>query len=142
MKKFEKNTNKRAIIIAILIGTLIIGSALFMTRKINNADYTPKEASPVAGTASIKDGIQIIEIMAKGGFNPRISTAKAGIPTILRIKTRGTFDCSSVVRIPSLDVTKNLPATGTTDVDLGTQEVGTIYGSCGMGMYPFEIRFE
>ena len=89
-----------------------------------------------------KASSQIIEITAKGGYTPRKSIAKAGIPTILRLNTNGTFDCSSSVRIPSLDIFKNLPQSGTTDIDLGIQNVGTLNGSCGMGMYPFEIQFQ
>ena len=89
-----------------------------------------------------KASSQIIEITAKGGYTPRVSIAKAGIPTILRFNTNGTFDCSSSVRIPSLDIFKYLPQSGTTDIDLGIQSAGTLNGSCGMGMYPFEIQFQ
>jgi plastocyanin domain-containing protein len=86
------------------------------------------------------DGKQIIEIRAKGGYLPRVTTAQAGIPTTLRINTSGTFDCSSAIRIPSLKVSKNLPASGVTDIDLGTLAPGKIAGNCSMGMYPFEIQ--
>ncbi len=99
-----------------------------------------------SGTAgqnvSVVDGKQIIEIDARGGYSPRRSTAKAGLPTILRFKTSGTFDCSSSIRIPSLNISKILPQTGTTDVEVGSQNIGKLQGSCGMGMYPFEIDFE
>ena len=88
------------------------------------------------------DGKQIIEIKAKGGFLPRESVAKAGITTVLRLNTNGTFDCSSSVRIPSMNISKVLPSTGTTDIDLGSPNVTTLHGSCGMGMYPFEIKFQ
>lgn len=95
-----------------------------------------------ANNVSIVDGKQIIEISAKGGYQPRKSIAKAGIPTIIRFDTKGTFDCSSAVRIPSMNISKNLPQTGTTDIDIGTQKVATLQGTCGMGMYPFEVEFE
>ena len=85
---------------------------------------------------------QIIEIEAKGGYTPRKSVAKAGVPTILRFNTNGTFDCSSSVRIPSMNIFKSLPQSGITDIDLGIQKAGTLQGMCGMGMYPFEIDFQ
>ena len=91
---------------------------------------------------SIENGKQIIEIRAKGGYRPTHSIAKAGLPTILRINTNGTFDCSSSVRIPSMGIGQNLPLSGTTDIDLGVQKVTTLQGTCGMGMYPFDIKFE
>ncbi len=91
---------------------------------------------------SVIDGKQIIEIKAKGGYRPTHSIAKAGIPTTLRLNTNGTFDCSSSVRIPSMNINQNLPLSGTTDIDLGIQKVATLQGTCGMGMYPFDIKFE
>lgn len=91
---------------------------------------------------SIVDGKQIIEIDAKGGYQPRRSIAKAGISTIIRFNTKGTFDCSSAVRIPSLNISKSLPQSGATDIDIGSSQLGTLLGSCGMGMYPFEVVFE
>lgn len=93
-----------------------------------------------ANNVSVVDGKQIIEIRAKGGYLPRVTTAKAGMPTTLRVNTSGTFDCSSAIRIPSLKVSKNLPANGVTDIDLGTLATGAISGNCSMGMYPFQIN--
>jgi hypothetical protein len=95
-----------------------------------------------ANNVSVVDGKQIIEIKAKAGFSPVHSIAKAGISTILRIDTNGTFDCSSVVRIPSLNISQNLPMSGTTDIDIGSQKIAKLQGTCGMGMYPFDIKFE
>jgi len=101
---------------------------------------TPNNAQN-ANNVTIVDGQQIVEITARGGYQPRKSYAKAGIPTIIRFSTNGTFDCSSSVRIPSLNVYKNLPQTGKTEIDIGAQQISTLKGSCGMGMYPFEIEF-
>ncbi|MHB1316786.1 MAG: cupredoxin domain-containing protein [Minisyncoccota bacterium] len=77
------------------------------------------------------DGKQIINIRAK-----------AGVETVLRFDTTGTFDCSSSVRIPSMNISKTLPQTGSTDIDIGIQKVGVFKGTCGMGMYPFEVDFQ
>lgn len=114
------------------------GYLIFGGRSVEEIDTTDQGADNV----SVVDGKQIIEIRAKGGYLPRVTTAKAGIPTTLRINTSGTFDCSSAIRIPSLKVSKNLPANGTTDIDLGTLSVGAISGNCSMGMYPFQINVE
>ncbi len=100
------------------------------------------EAKNTTDKSEAINSSQIIEITAKGGYTPRKSVAKAGIPTILRINTNGTFDCSSSVRIPSMNIFKSLPPSGITDIDLGTPQKGALNGSCGMGMYPFEIEFQ
>ncbi len=121
------------------IAVIIIFGGGFLLLK----DRLPAGTEEVAGNnVTIVDGVQIIEIRAKGGYQPRVSVAQAGIPTILRFNTKGTFDCSSAVRIPSLDIEKILPPSGATDITLGEQETGTLQGTCGMGMYPFEIEFQ
>jgi P-type Cu+ transporter len=102
------------------------------------------EAGPIADGTNVymEGGTQVVEIAARGGYTPRDSVAKAGLPTLIRFKTSGTFDCSSSVIIPALGISKYLPQSGSTDVDLGTQPAGLLQGSCGMGMYPFAINFQ
>jgi plastocyanin domain-containing protein len=127
----------KATTISIIIALVLIVGAFMLTR---SSDDTRGIAN--ANNVSIVDGKQIIEISAKGGYQPRKSTAKAGIPTIIRFNTEGTFDCSSAVRIPSLNISESLPLSGMTDIDIGSDQLGTLKGSCGMGMYPFEVEFE
>lgn len=124
--------------IAIIIAVGIIGGAILLTKSGSN---NSQEASNISNV-TIVDGKQIIEIKAKGGYLPRVSIAKADTPTILRINTKGTFDCSSSVRIPSMNISQVLPNSGTIDIDLGSPKFGVLNGSCGMGMYPFEIEFQ
>lgn len=128
----------KAIIISILAaGALISGAYL-----LNQSSQAPREDNPVpANNVSVVDGKQIVVIKAKGGYQPRRSVAQAGIPTVLRFDTDGTFDCSAAVRIPSLNITQMLPQSGKTDIEIGNPQVGTLQGSCGMGMYPFEVVF-
>lgn len=100
---------------------------------------TEHQGAP-ANNVSIVDGQQIVEITAKAGYTPRVSEVKAGVPTILRVDTQGTFDCSSQIRVPSLDISRSLPPSGVTDIALGTLEAGVLQGTCGMGMYPFQLN--
>ena len=126
--------------LALITTVVLIGGTIGLT---GSTSSTPSaENSPVANNVSIVDGQQIIDLTAKGGYSPRVSTAKAGIPTIIRFHTTGTFDCSSSVRIPSMGVSKNLPPTGTTDIAITNPQVGPLQGICGMGMYPFQVNFQ
>jgi plastocyanin domain-containing protein len=127
----------KSTIISIIIALSLIGGVLVLGKSSSNA-----ENNVPVNNVSIIDGKQIIEIKAKGGYFPRKSIAKAGIPTIIRFNTTGTFDCSSYVRIPSLNIGQNLSSSGTTDIDLGVQTANNLQGACGMGMYPFEIDFQ
>lgn len=126
-------------ITSIMIALVLIGGAFIFSK---DGPKTINENTDYVENVTIENGIQIIEIKAKGGYIPRTSIAKAGIPTILRFNTNGTFDCSSSVRIPSLNVSRSLPISGVTDIDLGNSKPGILQGSCGMGMYPFEIDFQ
>ena len=102
-----------------------------------------KENSELVQNVEIKDGIQYITIDAKGGYSPRLSTAKAGIPTKLIVKTDGTYDCSSSLVVRAVGFQKLLPQTGETEIDLGIPEAGVpIEGVCGMGMYSFNVNFQ
>jgi plastocyanin domain-containing protein len=107
------------------------------------AHGSAKSGSTAATNASVAGGNQIIEISAKGGYRPQNSTAKAGTPTTLKIKTSGTFDCSSGLSIPKLGYHTQLPSSGETVVNVPPQQAGsTLTGVCSMGMYSFNIRFE
>src|SRR5574343_377778 len=125
----------KTIVISIFIAMILIVGAIVSTSGIstqsNNID-----------NVSIIDGKQVISINVRGGYQPRKSIAKANIPSMIRFNTNGTFDCSISVRIPSIGFSKILPQTGSTGIDIGTQNPGLLKGSCGMGMYNFEIEFK
>lgn len=124
------------IIIATLIAAGIIGGTMFFLSG-NSAPTTQ------VVTASVVDGKQIISITAKGGYTPRSSVARADMPTIIRVTTKGTFDCSSALTIPGIGYRTNLPLSGTTDINVPPQKAGTtLRGLCTMGMYTFSIDFQ
>ena len=99
-------------------------------------------AGDTGATVVEKDGVQIVRILARGGYNPRRITAKAGVPTVIEMETKGTYDCSSILVIPSLNYQKNLPPSGLTTIDVPPQRTGSVLkGLCGMGMFSFDIAF-
>ena len=120
----------------VIAGALIGGAILFSGPKSSGVSDAP------ANNVLVLDGIQVVEVSVKGGYHPQKSVAKAGLPTLLRFSTDSTYDCSSSIRIPSLGVSKFLPPTGKTNIDLGTPQAGILRGMCGMGMYTFEIAFK
>jgi len=127
-----KTTVIVSVVAVIVIGAIVIFS--LRGTKPNNV---------VAQNSAIVNGKQEVTIVAKGGYSPRTTTAKANTPTTLKIKTNGTFDCSSSIVISSIGYRKNLPSSGETLVDIPPQQPGTeLRGTCGMGMYSFIIKFE
>lgn len=135
--------NKTSLIIISLglivgIGIIFIGSS-----KNNKNTSSVNSKTEQVQNVSIRDGIQYVTIDAKGGYLPRVSNAKAGIPTKLIVKTNGTYDCSATLSIKSIGYQKILPRTGEEVIDLGIPKAGEpITGVCGMGMYNFVMNFE
>jgi len=127
----------KVIIISVIAAIILIGGALALGR-----GNTSSTNVGLAGNVSLVDGKQIIEIRAKGGYQPRRSFAQANLPTVHRFNTSGTFDCSASVRISSLNISRVLPQSGSTDINIGYGALGILQGSCGMGMYPFEVEFK
>lgn len=104
---------------------------------------TGTDAGAPAPTALMVDGKQIIDISAKGGYSPRVVEAKAGVPTVLRVNTNGTFDCSASLVIPRLSYQKFLQPSATEEILIpAEQATGTLQGLCAMGMYGFQIKFQ
>ena len=131
-------------IIAILIVVVLIGGAFVYSRNKNVSDDTRKEEiKEVKSNVSVVDGKQIITIDARGGYFPQMTIAKADMPTIIKVETKSTFDCSSALVIPDLNYQKNLPPTAVTEIEVPPQKAGEeIQGLCSMGMYSFQIKFE
>lgn len=127
----------KPIIISIVFSLVIIIGAFWFT--------SFRAPSDAGGTLSVTivDGTQFIDIAAKGGYSPRVVKAKAGVPTVLRVKTNNTFDCSSSVVIPRLSYQKILQPSQTEDIAISAEQAqGTLQGLCSMGMYNFQIKFQ
>jgi len=125
----------KSILVSICLSVLLIAGAFWFTSKPASVDNET--------AVSVVGGKQIIDITAKGGYSPRIVVAKAGMPTVLRVSTRGTFDCSSSLVIPKLSYQKFLPPSGTEEIAISAEEAqGTMQGLCSMGMYNFQIKFQ
>ncbi|MBY0539197.1 cupredoxin domain-containing protein [Patescibacteria group bacterium] len=125
-----------ATVISIVFAGILIAGAVFLSN-------SPASNQPLSNNnVTMENGKQVIEIDAKGGYAPQQTQAKAGIPTILRVATNGTFDCSSALTIPAVGYRENLPPSGTTDIEIPPQKVGaTVQGLCAMGMYNFSLKF-
>ena len=132
---------------------VVITGAVFVTRTIDQRAVDPPlnvlptaagvaaARGPTANVAMV-DGKQVVEILAKGNYSPRVTIAQAGVPTVIQLRTKETLDCTLSVNIPSLRVRRNLPTTGVVAVNVPAQAAGsTLEGVCSMGMYGFTVRF-
>ncbi len=121
------------LIASVLVALVVIGGTFALTQK---------PSPSTARNVSREGETQVIEVQAKGGYFPKVTIAQPGVPTVLRLTTEGTYDCSAAVSIPKLGFQKNLEASGVTEVTIPPQEPGTtLQGVCAMGMYSFQIQF-
>ncbi len=128
----------KLIVTATLLSIFLIFTTIVITGRNASSSQSPSLGTSIINT----EGKQIVELTAKGGYSPASVNAEAGKDTVLRIKTNNTFDCSAALVIPSLKISRMLPATGTTDIALGVQSAGSkVEGTCSMGMYRFSINF-
>lgn len=126
----------------ILTIALVVGIGIVFLGGSKSKDNTTTASTQATSNVEIKDGVQYVTIDAKAGYAPKVSTAKAGIPTKLIVKTNGTYDCSASLVIRSVGYQKILPQTGEETIDIGTPTAGQpLQGICGMGMYSFLVNF-
>ena len=93
-------------------------------------------------TAPNPDGSQSLAVLASNGYYPLSTTAKAGVPSVLRVYTNNTYDCSRAFLLPQGRLRKLLAPSGVTEIAIPAQEKGaTLFGTCAMGMYTFTITF-
>lgn len=129
------------IILALVVSIVLIGGTIWLVNR-GGAGSGDESSAGTATNVATMDGTQTITISAKGGYSPKITNAKADLPTVIKMDTSGTFDCSASLTIPSLNYRKSLPASGETAIDIPAQKAGsTLQGVCAMGMYSFTVKF-
>lgn len=138
-QKQEASSSKGVVIFMVITVLIVIG--FIVSNGSGNSTSTNANSAP-SNAVTVTGDKQIVEITARGGYTPGSVSAKAGVPTILRMNSNGASGCERALRIASLGVSKTLPTNGNTDIDLGTQSAGAkIKGSCSMGMYTFVVNF-
>lgn len=95
------------------------------------------DASQETGAATVDStGVQhiLIEVLDKS-FSPAHVQAKAGVPTMLTLRTDGIRGCTSSFVVPEAGIEQALPETGDTVADLGVLSPGPLRYTCSTGMY-------
>ena len=116
----------------------LVFAVIFFTTRDHNTPSTSDRTE-----VRLENGVQIIDVTAKGGYTPSFIKAQADLPTELHITTNGTYDCSSSLRIPALGYESLLKPTGTEIVSVPADRAnGVLKGTCAMGMYTFDVAFQ
>lgn len=123
----------------IAAGVCAAGFILFGGSSASTQAKTP--AAPEVNPVSIVDGKQIITIDTYRGYHPVHVTAKGGIPTTLSFVTHNTYDCSSALVIPSMNIKHVLGPNDKYDIALNPKAGEVLRATCQMGMYPLDVSF-
>ncbi|MGI8336778.1 sulfite exporter TauE/SafE family protein [Actinomadura scrupuli] len=87
-------------------------------------------------------GTQTITIWAfDRGYRPALLSARAGVRTVLVVRTARTTGCTRVFEVPAHRVERVLPVDGAATIDLGTPRPGRLRFTCAVGHYPGAITF-
>jgi len=127
------------VIIGFVMAFVIVGisAMVILSNKI------PITSDRIRVLTETPDGAQVADITARGGYFPSQIVLDADVPTVLRVSTNNTFDCSLALRIPKLKYSEFLPSNGVTEIIIPAQSAGTtIEGLCSMAMYRFALKFQ
>ena len=141
----KQESSKPFVIVLVITVIVIVGFIAvlgILSKNSGNPDVVGASTNTTSNTVSTTGDKQIVEVTAKGGYSPNVITAKAGVPTTLKMISNGAYGCERAFRISSLGIAQNLPVNGEIEFDLGTQTAGSkIRAACSMGMYSFTINF-
>lgn len=85
------------------------------------------------------DGLQIVDVTVKGGYQPAIITAEAGRPLRLNFTRRESTPCGEEVVLPEFGRRAHLPEGRAVPIEVTPQGPGEYEFTCGMNMYKGRI---
>lgn len=87
-----------------------------------------------AVAAALAGGLQKVDILVRGGYDPGVVRVKRGVPVQLVFDRQETSSCSEEVVLPAFGIRRFLAPFERTVVELTPTEPGTFDISCGMSM--------
>ena len=117
------------IAIALIMALLVTAGVLWFF-------FAPRKAY----RAPLRDGVQEAVVEVKGGYNPAVIEAEAGVPLRLIFDRKEDGECSSHVVFSDFGVDLALPAFRTTTLTLHPDQPGEYPFACGMNMLHGTLR--
>lgn len=117
------------IAIALIMALLVTAGVLWFF-------FAPRKAY----RAPLRDGVQEAVVEVKGGYNPAVVEAEAGMPLRLIFDRKEDGECSSHVVFSDFGVDLALPAFRTTTLTLHPDQPGEYPFACGMNMLHGTLR--
>ncbi|GAA0950340.1 sulfite exporter TauE/SafE family protein [Actinocorallia libanotica] len=131
-----------------LLGVALLGVAAWtMLGALRLGGWLPDRApaSPAVDArfvATDASGVQTVTVhVLDGGYRPALLSARAGVTTVLTLVTRDTTGCTTAFTLPDRNVSRVLPKTGRTRVELGVPAPGRLRFVCAAGHYSGSVTF-
>ena len=80
-------------------------------------------------------GVQVVDVMVKGGYQPAAIVAEAGRTLRLNFTRRESTPCGEEVVLPEFGRRAHLPEDRTVPIEITPQQPGEYEFTCGMNMY-------
>jgi uncharacterized protein len=118
---------------------LKLADSPFVPSRIVSSIFQPPSLNTAVEGREV-DGVQELVInVYPTSYSPNYFIAQSGKPIRLVMVTNSNYGCTSAFTIPSLGIQTVLPETGETQIEILPQAAGTLYFTCGMGMYSGSI---
>jgi len=136
---FQTNFSKILGTALILMSLYTINSGVTLTGSV----YTAQNFYAVATKQNLEGGTSVLNAtyqvatlnVTNSGYTPQNITLKKDVPVTLNLITNNVKNCTRSFAIPSLNIEKLLPETGTTTIEFTPKKEGLIAFACSMGMY-------
>ena len=110
---------------------IVLASGIFATALVNWWFFWAQRSEAVA---TRRAGVQEVDIVVQGGYDPSTIRAQAGQPLRLVFDRRETSGCSEEVVFSDFNIRRFLPANEKTVVEIKPERAGTYEFTCGMSM--------
>lgn len=124
-----------ASLIFIVALTTIVGG-------INLTGFTLSSPESISSTAETVSSANPTITVSASGYTPNLIKVPLNKEITLTLVTTGSHSCANFFTIPTLNITQQLPLTGTTPIRFTATHVGPIRFTCGMGMYSGTIEVQ
>jgi sulfite exporter TauE/SafE len=131
-------------IFAVLTMFYLALTAINSGQILRNSKHTYQNYKAVLFSGTIKNDNQADQVNGKqlvtinvnnSGYTTDTKTLKIGVPVKLTVVSKNVQSCARSFVIPSLNISKLLPSTGTEIIEFTPTELGILTFSCSMGMY-------
>lgn len=122
-----------ASVFILVLGILSLNSGQILRGSVHNLQNYWKVVTSSGENGVISNNVTID--VFSNGYKSSADTLKVGVPVKLTLRTNGVKSCARAFTIPTLNISRILPETGTVTLEFTPTKTGLLTYTCSMGMY-------